>query len=98
MNKFLADCVGVLNGLVAVVIIGACTIADLIADRSTVGGGYFIVGILVGLVVATLVCGVLALLVDIRNELVRIRKGDARAVTGSTGYQPNSLAAMIRGK
>jgi hypothetical protein len=92
MNKVLADGVGALNGFFAAVII-------LIGFLAGIHGGTpeaVVTCTIIGFLVAVMLCGLIALFVDIRNELVRIRKGDANAATGS-GYAPNSIAAAIRG-
>ena len=67
MNKFLASSIAVLNQLLALVFI---LIGSLIGLRDDLG----ILGGFLGFVVAVIVCGTLALLVDIRNELKSIRQ------------------------
>jgi hypothetical protein len=69
MNRFLANAVGFLNALIAVVIIVAGAVAGAIQ-----GLVYAVIGAVLGLAVAVLICGLLALALDIRNELVQIRK------------------------
>ena len=67
MNKFLADGLSFVNGFIAFVIIFATVILF-----ATNGGNLlaFIVGCLAGLVLAILICGTLALLINIKDELV----------------------------
>ena len=67
MNKLLASSIAVLNQLLALVFI---LIGSLIGLRDDLG----ILGGFLGFVVAVIVCGTLALLVDIRNELKSIRQ------------------------
>jgi hypothetical protein len=78
MNRFLASSIGYLNGLLAVIIIlaggfGARSMA-LSAGAVDAAGAALIGGLLLGLVVAVLLCGVLAIFVDIRREVVAIRE------------------------
>jgi hypothetical protein len=79
MNKFLASSVGYLNGVIAVVIIftsgfGMRNMALRMGGTLEAANGALIFGLLVGLVLAVLVCGVLALFVEIRREVVAIRE------------------------
>jgi len=71
MNHFLASMVSGLNAVIAVLIIivfaGIGAAASDQAQASPLVG--LILGGLSGLVVATLVCGLLALMIDIRNTL-----------------------------
>ncbi len=81
MNRFLADCVGVLNAILAVLIIVGCTLAALAAVASDgalsqLAEGWQVGAIIVGVLgalggtfVAVLVCGLLALAVDTRHTL-----------------------------
>lgn len=67
MNKFLASSIAVLNQLLAVVFI---LIGSLIGFKDDLG----VLGGFLGFFVAVIICGTLALLVDIRDELTRIRQ------------------------
>ena len=67
MNKFLASSMAVLNQLLAVVLILSGSILGANDNWGVVGG-------FLGFIVAVIVCGTLALLVDIRDELTTIRK------------------------
>ena len=71
MNKFLARIVGFLNGLLALLIIlsGAAIGADQVGGGSA---GLFL-ALIVGIVAAGVVCGLLAIFIEIRSELVKIR-------------------------
>ena len=69
MNRFLANVIGAANSAIAFIIIGAGTLVGL--TRGPDGG---LLGFVVGFVVALLVCGLLALVIDMHNELVLIRK------------------------
>ena len=74
MNKFLAGTIRFLNGLLAFV---------LIVGGASIGAGYGMVlggeaagafvGFLGGLVIALIICGFLALFIEIRSELIKIR-------------------------
>ena len=69
MNKFLANALSSVNAFIAVVIIFVPGIA-----AATFGGWFnplfLILGCLVGLILAILICGTLALLINIKDELV----------------------------
>lgn len=103
MNKILADALAQLNAVLAagIIIVGFIVGGRMDINHTGVfdlGGA--LLGATVGGLVAVLVCGWLALFIDIRNELVRIRKGDANADSGSAPFDrfaPNSIAATIRG-
>jgi hypothetical protein len=80
MNRFLADCVGALNALLAGVIIVGCAIGipPIISQQGSVYGvgtpapGTFLliaVSAVVGVFVAIFVCGLLAIAIDARNTL-----------------------------
>ena len=69
MNRFLANVIGAANSAIAFIIIGAGTLVGL-----TRGPDGALLGFVVGFVVALLVCGLLALVIDMHNELVLIRK------------------------
>lgn len=67
MNKFLADALSSVNALIAVLIILAPGIASAVAGGNPLA---FVVGCLLGLILAILICGTLALLLNIRDEIV----------------------------
>ena len=67
MNKFLANSLSSVNAFIAVVIIFVPGIAAAVNGGSPLG---FIVGCLVGVILAILICGSLALLISIKDELV----------------------------
>ncbi len=69
MNKMLVEAVSMINALLAVLFIGGGAIAGL----DYAGGGGLFVGLLVGFLVAVAVCGILAIFIEIRNELISIR-------------------------
>ena len=78
INRFLAEWVSAINALVAVGIplLGALTVGGL-AGNSVFGNfsilgflGGFIMGGVGGILLAGPLCGVLAVLIDIRNSLV----------------------------
>jgi hypothetical protein len=70
MNRLLAGTVGFLNGLLAIVLV----VAGAVAGSASMHLAGFVLGGILGLIAATIICGFLALAVDIRNELVRIRE------------------------
>ena len=67
VNRFLAEWVSAINALVAV---GLPLVMGLIV-ANVIGGGLFgfLGGAAAGVLVAGVVCGVLAVLIDIRNSL-----------------------------
>jgi len=80
INRFLAEWVSVINALVAVgipsvtalVTVGLASSGPLTRDFSFVGFlGGLVIGGAVGILIAGALCGVLAVLIDIRNSLVR---------------------------
>jgi hypothetical protein len=71
MNAFLAGIVGVLNGLLALLII--LGVAVIGADQVGGGGVGLFLGLIVGIISAGVVCGLLAIFIEIRRELVKIR-------------------------
>ena len=80
INRFLAEWVSVINALVAVgipsvtalVTAGLASSGPLTRDFSFVGFlGGLVIGGAVGILIAGALCGVLAVLIDIRNSLVR---------------------------
>ena len=74
MNKFLSNAIGKLNALIAWLLIIGAPLAGLF----TGGAIGLIVGLAAGIVGAILLCGILALLIDIRDSLRRIAGvGDA---------------------
>lgn len=74
MNRFLASALGFLNGVVAVIILLICPIIGgrIGADWGEIGFG-FLLGSVIGVIIAVVVCGFIALLIDIRNILVKLR-------------------------
>jgi len=82
MNKVLAAMIRGLNGLLALVIVavgaivgsqyGATVGAQHGADQQQFFGG-LVAGLLVGSLAALAICGVLALFVEMRSELIKIR-------------------------
>ena len=85
MNKVLAATIRFLNGFLALFIIAACAIAgrQYGAVMGLHGNGLdatmgLVVGLVVGFVAAVVVCGFLALFIEMRSELIRIRELLAR--------------------
>ena len=85
MNKVLAATIRFLNGFLALFIIAACAIAgrQYGVMMGLHGNGLdattgLVAGIFVGFVAAVVVCGFLALFIEMRSELIRIRELLAR--------------------
>jgi hypothetical protein len=74
MNWFLAEMLRWGNGVLALMIFfGAISFSTTFAGP---GGMFF--GVLGGFVTATVICGILAILLDIRNKLGDIARNTAR--------------------
>ena len=67
MNKFLADALSSVNALIAFLIIVVPAFAAGVSGGSPLA---FVVGGAAGLILAILICGTLALLLNIRDEIV----------------------------
>lgn len=76
MNRFLAETLSLLNGIIAVVIVLAGTYLGFRASY----GNMFVsfLGAMLGIVVAALACGVIAYLALIENHLAKIAGQPAR--------------------
>lgn len=73
MNKFLADALSLLNAILAILItLGGGVISFVIADANEVLAGIF--GLAGGFLAAVLICGLLALLIQIKDELVLLNE------------------------
>ena len=73
MNKFLSQALSVVNSFLAFFIIIGSGFIAMFSVRENEGLA-FLVGISGGLIVAILVCGTLALLLNIRDEIVLANK------------------------
>ena len=67
MNKFLANALSSVNAFIALIIIFVPGISLAISAENPI---FFILGCLAGLILAILICGTLALLINIKDELV----------------------------
>ena len=67
MNKFLANALSSVNAFIAFVIILLPGIFAAVATEDPLA---FFAGCLAGLILAILICGTLALLINIRDELI----------------------------
>ena len=88
MNKLLAGSLSILNALLAVAFVVAGAIAGYLRFGDDplpiwLGGG-------VGLVVAVVFCGLLAVFLDMRSELIELRKAAATAQSA----QASAMAAI----
>lgn len=70
MNRLVAGAVGLLNGLLALILV----VTGAIVGTAFIHTAGFILGGLLGLLLAAIICGFLALVIEIRSELVRIRE------------------------
>ena len=71
MNKYLADSLAGLNLVLAILVILTSAIVSAEASGSFIG---FVWGGAVGFLLASMICGTFALLIDIRNEVVRLNE------------------------
>jgi len=69
VNHFLARAVAVLNGLIAIILIGIGTFVGAFS-RNPLG---LVLGAIAGFIAALVLCGVLALAIQIHAELLKIR-------------------------
>ena len=76
MNSFLATAAGFVNAIVALGLIVVCTMAGYNFSFPFPGIGLFsgLFGFVVGCTLAAFFCGFLAVLVDVRQELIEIRR------------------------
>jgi hypothetical protein len=70
MNKLLANCAAFVNAATAVIIMATCFIAGVMSNSFAV----FVLANIIGFFVTLAVCGILALLIDMRAELIQIRQ------------------------
>ncbi len=76
MNRLLSGTVGFLNGLLAIIVVIGGAVVGTAFMHAVVG---FVVGGILGLIAAAIICGFLALVIEIRTELVRIREALERS-------------------
>ena len=69
MNRLLANIVGFLNGLLAFVFM----IGGALIGHSQFDGMGLVLGLVTGIIFAIIICGVLAIFISMRNELITIR-------------------------
>lgn len=84
MNSLLASIVGFLNGLLALIFIICGAVVGLNFDSimaeylgypySSFGNYGVILGLIIGFIFAVLFCGLLALFISMRKELIAIRR------------------------
>ena len=74
MNKLLASLMGVLNGFLALFFIaGGASLGVYLGQLADNGALGLILGLVGGLFLAVMVCGVFAVFISIRSELIAIR-------------------------
>jgi hypothetical protein len=97
MNKFLAEAAGALNVLVALVLIVGGAILGASADAMGRGGGLvgMVLGAVGGAILAVLVCGGLAILIAIRDELRALRLALGGAAPAAANADPSSGASAV---
>ena len=81
MNRLIANTLGFLNGLIALIIIAVGAISGYYQYESTQNALWLAGGPLIGLIIATVFCGVIAIFIDIRNILRD--KLDQQGLSGS---------------
>ena len=73
MNGFLASILGFMNAFIALfLILGGGAVGSQFDDKFS--GGGLIVGLIVGVVLSVIICGVLAIFISMRRELMVIRR------------------------
>ena len=76
MNALLAKVLGILNGLLALLIIFIFTLAGIYsADESTANIFYWMIWMAAGLLVATLICGLIAVFISINKGIEELNEG-----------------------
>ena len=91
MNRFFIDALSLINSFLAVVIIGICALAGLSAPmlRSSQPMG-LVLGILIGIAIAALVCGTLAFFALMERHLRTIAEGAQRSAGQPIGRDAGS--------
>jgi hypothetical protein len=89
MNKLLADGLSFLNSVLAIAIVGIGAFAAYVQY----GDSGALIGGIIGIVVAVVLCGVLAVFLDMRDELIDIRMGVEKARLGA---HSDALAAISK--
>ena len=69
MNRFLANAIARVNAFVAIIIITVSVVVGIASNNISV----LLLSILCGVIGAIFTCGLIALFVDMRDELVQIR-------------------------
>lgn len=90
MNWLMAEALRVLNALLALLIIGFGCLVGLKMAPAANSGVAILLGGLGGFIVAVLVCGILAVLLDIRDKLTQI----ARSADATVGQSGNTVTAL----
>lgn len=72
MNRILAGAVRFLNGFLALIFVMIGAVSGLYYPQGSIENA--IIGTIIGFVVALLACGLLALFIEIRSELIKIRE------------------------
>lgn len=100
MNRLLASIVGWLNAVLAIVIILVCAGMGYAVYEALVRPGTgllgLVLGAVIGFIVAALVCGAMALLIDMRNnlrQLVYLSRESAYPSNGTNVHAPTGSAA-----
>lgn len=73
MNGFLARILGYMNAFIALfLIVGGGAVGSQFDDKFS--GGGLVVDLIVGVILAAIICGVLAIFISMRRELLVIRR------------------------
>jgi phosphoglycerol transferase MdoB-like AlkP superfamily enzyme len=70
MNKFLANAMGVLNGFIALMIVATALAFGLLVYGTV---AIVILSLVIGILIAVLVCGLIAMFSDIREEVIKTK-------------------------
>lgn len=88
MNKLLAEGLSAFNALLAL----ALTVISAVAGGARWGAEGLFVGFLIGCAIAIVICGTLAIFVDMRSELIASRS----AIAEQSKMQADALSAISR--
>ena len=67
INKFVSEMLGAFNGIIAIILILGTFIA-----AGNAGGGFGLMIPLAGLILTIIACGIVAVLIDIKNEISKM--------------------------
>lgn len=79
MNRVMAASIGFLNGLIAAILIAGGMLVGAISSQGPQVVIGILIGAIIGFIIALIACGILALFIEMRAELVRIREALERS-------------------